>query len=114
MEKMKVNGWLREMTFSKFFITMLIFGVVFWKSTTDHIDDNAVHLDSTVEQATMQYVIENDMAHGAEISFIQLRNDIDAIKLLLVIFYARTIPLIVAFFKTLLVSCLIALLESIC
>jgi len=81
--KFKINGWLRDLTYPKFLITMIVFALLFYFKTNSHIDNKFIHLDSEREQVAMSLITQYDMTRGANLGMIRLQHEIDAMKAIL-------------------------------
>ena len=81
--KFKINGWLRDLTYPKFLITMIVFALLFYFKTNSHLDDKNIHLDTQKEQVAMALIAEYDMTRGANLGMIRLQYEIDAMKAIL-------------------------------
>jgi len=79
----KINGWVRDLTFPKFIMSMIVFGTIFWVRMSDHASSKPLHLDTEKEQTAMSIISQYDMTRGANLRLIQLEHEIEAIKVIL-------------------------------
>ena len=82
-KNLKINGWLRELTFPKFMVTMIIFGALFYFQTNNHMANANIHLNTEKEQTAMSLITQYDMTYGANLAVLKLQHEIDAIKVIL-------------------------------